>query len=234
MSKISNCFHAYPLLPMTLPRLSRAKKMTRVVLAALVAVLGLQKVAGQDSQPSVIPDYDYSTHDHEPVTHFFEVAHEHVPAPAECSTTEFSVERAKPISGNNTIIPGKIEFLIVKDNDGTWSPIHNEFTAPCAGLFNFSFEAKSTEDFGIQLMKKGDVEVIVHGSYQQPVHLSITLNLKIGDRVYLYLEYGIIEETLDNETPNTHFNGQIHTPRQQLWHQRGTSLSNSSGSTLGT
>ncbi|KAK4328211.1 hypothetical protein Pmani_001331 [Petrolisthes manimaculis] len=157
-------------------------KMMRVVLVALVAVLGWQQVAGQ------------------------QVAAQDSP---QCTFGSFYVERAKPNSGSDTITPGKIEFLNVENNDGGWSPTTNEFTAPCSGIFTFSFAAKSSERFGIQLIKNQEVQVTVHGNRLDPLQESININLEMGDRIYLYLLYGIIIEPLFNEIPNTYFRGEF-------------------------
>ncbi|KAK3873934.1 hypothetical protein Pcinc_021091 [Petrolisthes cinctipes] len=182
----------------------------RVVLAALVAVLGWQEVAGQDSQNQgqyciglgqiqrqlndLLTQFCRAT----PASHEPTIIHSDSPvsrqgsfsgrsgvAPVwdECPSANFSVERAKPNGDSNTIIsPAKIEFQNVVVNNGAWSTIDNVFTAPCDGLFNFSFDAQSSEYFIIQLFKNRRAQVTAYGSNQQPVQESNTLNLEIGDR----------------------------------------------------
>ncbi|KAK4300755.1 hypothetical protein Pmani_027064 [Petrolisthes manimaculis] len=124
----------------------------------------------------------------------------------------FSVRKAITGFGDTVSANTKVQFRDVLLNMGGWSPSFNDFEAPCAGSYYFSFHAVSSQsgDFTLQLYKNGRYQVTAYGSSRdfQQASNSALLFLQRGDIVHLQLEQGTIYEHPGNEA-YTSFSGYL-------------------------
>ncbi|KAK3885828.1 hypothetical protein Pcinc_009991 [Petrolisthes cinctipes] len=177
--------------------------MARFLLVTLVAVLGCQEVFGQGDRTPVNFPVGGGSVLRSPTASG---------PPLGGCYGGFSVRKARTGFGDTVSANTKIQFRDVLLNMGGWSPSFNDFEAPCAGSYYFSFHAVSSQsgDFTLQLYKNGQYQVTAYGSssdFQQASNSAI-LFLQQGDLVHLQLEQGTIYEHPGNEA-YTSFSGYL-------------------------
>nr|XP_033505964.1 cerebellin-4-like [Epinephelus lanceolatus] len=109
-----------------------------------------------------------------------------------------------------------VTYKNVFANTGSYNPATGIFTAPVRGIYYFSFSGhhQSTRTMALQLMKNGVhmVSVWNHaaGNRHETVTNGMTLQLEVGDQVYMRLQ----ENTWIYDKSNNHstFNGHLLFP----------------------